>query len=164
MIFQRHFPGWSSINSMGEVFGKIHDEQPKQRSKAIYKIDVQMLITMCRHPLLWFTLADNGALGNIIIYTINIGISMMDDIMFLFPEIGTCCITLNPMPLKIKPSKAHNKIAGRVPNPVFTKINRQYEVMAIPTRIIVLENNLQSPVFFWPVLAKYSSTAVLRLW
>ena len=41
---------------------------------------------MRRHPFLGFTLAYNRAFGNIIINTIYVGISMMYNIVLLFPE------------------------------------------------------------------------------
>ena len=46
-----------------------------------------MLHPVGRNPFLRFALTDDRALGNIVINAIHIGIGMVDDIMFLFPEI-----------------------------------------------------------------------------
>ena len=50
-----------------------------------------MLHFVCRYPALTLTVAYDGAFGNIIIKPVNIGVCMMKDVVFLFPEkcIGT---------------------------------------------------------------------------
>ena len=57
-----------------------------------------MLKTMQVQPFLRGTLAKKGAVGNIIVHTIDIGIGMVNDIVFELPDEGVAaqCIERKP--------------------------------------------------------------------
>ena len=45
-----------------------------------------MLHAMCRYPLLRPAHPDKGALGNIVVNTFDIGVSVVNDVVLLFPD------------------------------------------------------------------------------
>ena len=71
-----------------EVFVEVEQQYPCQGGDSVYRQHVNVLKAVCRHPFLGGAHAHEGTSIDIVIHTIDIGVGMVDDIVFEFPDKG----------------------------------------------------------------------------
>ncbi len=86
MFPDRHSPEPGRLDLVLEVFHKICTKDPHDRSEAIQWDAIQVLVPVKANPLLGRAHSQKGSQFDILIHAIDIGVSVVDDIMLLFPK------------------------------------------------------------------------------
>ena len=98
MLLAIHLPHRGVIDPFPEVFDKIPAQRPGQGADGIQGEHVEELKAMCRQPFLGGALSQKRAMGNIIIDTVDIGESVMDDIVLDLPDVGVTAQRIHSQP------------------------------------------------------------------
>ena len=85
MVHGFHFFQWSGMDLLRKILGIIHQEH-EQRSEAIQGKHVHALVFVHGFPWLGRALAHEWHVVDVIVNTVNIGIGMVNDIVFQFPH------------------------------------------------------------------------------
>lgn len=84
-----------------KVFHKIKHANPQKGGKRVDENHVNMLIAVCRLPFLGGAAAHEGAFCNIIVEAVHIGIRVMNDIVFEFPDKGIAAQRIQGQPHQV---------------------------------------------------------------
>lgn len=88
MLSPIHFLQGCVYDLSFEVFVEIEHQHPGQGGNGVYGQHVNVLEAVCRHPFLGGAHAHEGAFIDVVIHTVYIGVGVVDDIVFEFPDEG----------------------------------------------------------------------------
>ena len=86
MIHRLHFSNRNVPDSACEVFLIVRDKNPPEVKQAVSKPEIKMLVAMHFIVFLGFTKSEKGFGIYIVVYTVNICVSMMNDIVLGLPH------------------------------------------------------------------------------